>query len=359
VDSCGDGDAQLGEVCLQPPAGYAMGIGPSDIVLGDFDGDGDLDVATSNEDADTVSVRLGNGDGTFGDETVYAAGTGPVALEVGRFDADDVDDLVVVNRDSNDVAILLADGLGGFAAATFQVVGTTPVDVAVGSFDDLDTIDDDVVVLSQADGEYTVLTSNLDGTFDLHGPFTTGVLVPNTIVAQSFNSVTDDFYDVFVLGGANYCGDPGDGTGQLDDSCPAPGVIAAANIVRAVTTRFDGGATWDIALVEDMSDRVLFLPGNGGAGFQQIAANVGVDPSDVFAIDVDGNDVSDAVVAHRGGDTVGIVPFDGVLFDGVIEFPTGMGPSGIKAADLDGDGIVDVVTSNAAGDDMSVLLSDP
>ena len=39
---------------------------PRSIAAGDFTGDGELDLAVANRADGTVSVLLGNGDGTFG-----------------------------------------------------------------------------------------------------------------------------------------------------------------------------------------------------------------------------------------------------------------------------------------------------
>ena len=64
---CGDGTPEAGEICLQG-TDLAMGDGPVDVVLGDFDGDGQLDVATANGGDDSYSVRLGDGSGGFGGE---------------------------------------------------------------------------------------------------------------------------------------------------------------------------------------------------------------------------------------------------------------------------------------------------
>ncbi len=44
---------------------YPVGANPSSVVVGDFNGDGVPDFATANFGANTVSVLLGNGDGTF------------------------------------------------------------------------------------------------------------------------------------------------------------------------------------------------------------------------------------------------------------------------------------------------------
>ena len=55
----------------------AVGNDPSSIISGDFTGDGILDLAVANAGADTVSVLLGNGDGTFAPQVTYA-GRGPI-----------------------------------------------------------------------------------------------------------------------------------------------------------------------------------------------------------------------------------------------------------------------------------------
>src|SRR5438309_10784273 len=48
------------------PAGdFATGMSPSSVAVEDFNRDGKLDLAVANNRSDTVSVLLGNGDGTF------------------------------------------------------------------------------------------------------------------------------------------------------------------------------------------------------------------------------------------------------------------------------------------------------
>ena len=52
----------------------AVGFSPRSITTGDFNGDGHIDLATGNAGANTVSVLLGNGDGTFRAPSTYSDG---------------------------------------------------------------------------------------------------------------------------------------------------------------------------------------------------------------------------------------------------------------------------------------------
>ena len=53
-------------------------------MAGDFTGDGRLDLAVANDGDNTVSVLLGNGDGTFQPQVTYAVGIVPGRHRGGR-----------------------------------------------------------------------------------------------------------------------------------------------------------------------------------------------------------------------------------------------------------------------------------
>src|SRR5262245_61821193 len=111
----------LEDRCLlsfSPAVSYAAGASPQDMVTADFNADDRLDLAVSNSGANTVSVLLGNGDGTFQAALTSGTGAGPESLLVAELNGDGKTDLVTVNNyygvgDSR-LSVLLGNGDGTF-----------------------------------------------------------------------------------------------------------------------------------------------------------------------------------------------------------------------------------------------------
>lgn len=80
------------------------------VATADFNGDGKLDVVVANGDAGTVSVMLGNGDGTLTYAGAFATGASPSGVAVGDFNGDGHPDVAVANAGSKTLAVLLNDG---------------------------------------------------------------------------------------------------------------------------------------------------------------------------------------------------------------------------------------------------------
>src|SRR5262245_28668510 len=116
------------------PAGPAVFV-----AVGDFNGDNKPDLAVANPPngtgTGTVSVLLGNGDGTFGAPQPFKAGPAPEAVVVADLDRDGKLDLVVANGGgTNTVSVLLGNGDGTFQPHQIFAVGNSPDSVTVGDF---------------------------------------------------------------------------------------------------------------------------------------------------------------------------------------------------------------------------------
>lgn len=352
---CGDGTVEAGEPCFDATE-LAMGGGPTDVVLGDFDGDGALDVATANGGDDSYSVRLGDGSGGFGGELGGAAGGGPVALGAGDFDGMMGDDLVVIAGTQGQMSLLQSQGDGSFMLMPVALTGGAPSEVLVA-----DLTDDggpDIVVANQADGTVTYYSfaGGLGGAID----YDTGMVgAPVGLSLGQYNLDTDDFEDVFAFGGGNYSALPGDGVGLA--SAPVGGAVGT-DLRRAVGGDFGGAAAGDAAVADFAEGGVWVLLGNGAAnGFEAMDFYAtGAGAVDVAAADVTGDGDIDLVVANSGDDTVTVLEKTGAsAWADATSFDVAAGPSGVGVGDLDGDGIADIVVSGEAGNAVTILLSDP
>src|SRR5262249_15620400 len=79
------------------PVNYGAGAGPIAIPPADFNHDGHLDLAVANNSDSTVSILLGNGDGTFQSAQNFGTDYYPRSIAVGDFDNDNTLDIVTAN----------------------------------------------------------------------------------------------------------------------------------------------------------------------------------------------------------------------------------------------------------------------
>jgi hypothetical protein len=165
----GNGDGTFGSSPLQPP--IAVGVRPVAVKVVDILGNGALDLVVANLSSSTVSVLIGNRDGTFGTPATYGVGAFPASIGVGDFNNDGKPDLAIVNRLSNSVSILINIGSGFFQMAKDVPVGLNPQSVAVADLNG-DGIPD-LAVANATSGNVSILLDE--------GIATTPTLTPNGI----------------------------------------------------------------------------------------------------------------------------------------------------------------------------------
>lgn len=116
---------------------YPIGGLAGQIIVADFNGDHIPDIATVNGDTNTVSVLINNGDGTFRPHLDFATGPGPGGLAAVDWNKDGKMDLVVSNGGADaahSVSILLGNGDGTFQPHHDIAGAPNANSIAVGDF---------------------------------------------------------------------------------------------------------------------------------------------------------------------------------------------------------------------------------
>src|SRR4029453_2337977 len=154
---------------------YATGSVPLWFTTGDFNGDGKLDLAVAdfgNFNGKKVSILLGNGDGTFQPHVDYTTGGLPRSVTTGDFNGDGKLDLALANQADNTVSILLGNGDGTFQPHTDYVTGATALIVTTGDFNADGKLD--LVVTDDGSNTVSILLGVGEGTFPTHVEYATG-----------------------------------------------------------------------------------------------------------------------------------------------------------------------------------------
>jgi len=120
----------------------------------------------------TVSVLLGNGDGTFQAQTTYSVGNQVEFVTTGDLNLDGKQDIVVANYGDQDVAVLLGNGDGTFKPQVTYKVGGPDSGLAIADLNG-DGIPD-IVASYYHPSQLGVLLGKGDGTFEAVREFNTG-----------------------------------------------------------------------------------------------------------------------------------------------------------------------------------------
>ena len=299
--SLGNGDGTF-----QPALNLAGGssyfqIGP--MATGDFNGDGNTDLAFTGVNADEsgfVTVLLGNGDGTFRAGATYAIGPIPKAIVVADFNGDGKADLAT--GDEASLSVFLGNGDGSFQTPVQYAFGNTVNALAVGDFNGDGKAD---LAVAASDPNLNVLLGNGDGTFTMFATYEVGTGGhPETIGTADFNG--DGTADLAILrygnpGSVAIMLGHGDGTfatGTVYSADYSPLTLAVADI------NGDGKPDFAIANLETGG----IVPGNGlsvylgnGDGTFQPPVYYGDYSNYVLAGDFNGDAKTDLVVSDGNG----------------------------------------------------------
>ncbi len=347
---------------------------PVSLLLADFNGDGMPDLVTTNFYDDTINLSFskgGRGFLTYMNYSIQAVLYPAQLVGVADFNGDHKQDLVLVkcsnlNNNGNayctqsSVSLSLGNGDGTFQSPLDTIAGTiNPSAASIGDFNGDGKLD--VAVAGYCDnfencnvGELSVLLGNGDGTFTQGVAYSTQAIY--SVADGDFNG--DGKLDLATTTCQNGCllsvwlGN-GDGTFQT-----SMGVASELSILAQGDVNGDGRLDL-VVLNANNNGAVGILLGNGDgtfhkevdypAGLRSIGASVAIG-------DLNGDGRPDLVVGDSddAACTGSEVPNCGIsvllgngdgTFQTAMHFVTEFGPGSVSLGDFNGDGILDIVAT--------------
>jgi hypothetical protein len=349
------------------------GVNPDYVATADLNGDGFPDVIVANFTDGTLSIFLGVGDGTFNLPTTVAVGAGPVWVATGDLhlatttDPTTFVDILVANQNSNTLTLLLGNGDGTFQAPQTIKTGTMPSSIAIADFNE-DGLSDFAVV-NQGDNTVGIYLQNANGTFATPTTIPTGSK-PTSIVAANLDSSSNALIDLAVTNSA-------DNTLQVYLGNGKGGFTSNATYATGVTPLFvasadvNGDEILDLIVVDSGTEAsgsngvinsVSVFLGNGDGTFGNSTAlrqdyPAGLNPTSLVIADFNSDGIPDLAVTAKGDNALAVLIGVGAgVFAAPVELPLENSPVSAATADFNSDGLPDVAVTNFASNTVAIVL---
>jgi hypothetical protein len=334
----------------------------STVLTADFNGDGIPDLVILG--SDTISVLLGNGDGTFTAAPSPSADL-PGAIAVGDFNGDGIPDLAVAPAlDEGNSEVLLGNGDGTFiiAGGSLGNDNNTAASTAIAAADfngdgNLDLVETCASDEVSCNNLLLILSGNGDGTFTQSCMTPLPFFGSQSIAVGDFNG--DGQPDAAVTNsGANGVNVFLNQGGCLASVYTIPATGAGPSSI--VAADFNGDGKLDLAVANSGSNNLTILLGNGDGTFTAAASPAaGTAPNSIAVADFNGDGVPDLAVANAGSSNVTILLGNGDgTFTAAASPAADTGSTSVALGDFNGDGKEDLVVANSRDSSATALLAE-
>ena len=295
-------------------ASYKVGKNPTTVNPLDVNQDGITDLVTTNIGSDSLSVLLGNGDGTFHDQIQLHVCREPRSMAVGLFNRDQYPDVVLACSGSDEIAVLFGRADGKLDEGPQYPVHRTPVAV---TSDDLngDHVPDLVVALRN--DKIKVFLGTGTGEFQHGAQYEYGD-TPTSVALADLNR--DGKVDLAVTNGGPMSNAVSIWTGNGDGTFGGPTDYRTGKRPLGVSfADFNDDRVRDMLVINGERDSFTTFLGNGDATFQpgrDFGANAG--PNFGLTRDFNGDRRPDVAIVNLQSSDLSILFGKG---DGTFEYP--------------------------------------
>lgn len=339
-----------GNGTFSTPGIFPTGTSPVAVTSIDINKDGFLDLAIANTADSTVSLLMGDGTGQFGTKVDIGVGASPSALVAGNFDGDTYNDLIVVNYSDSNVSVLINDQLGGFTPGASPGTGTSPNGIISGNFNG-DSFPD--LLVSNSDDNTITFLAGLG-----NGNFSTGVTYSSVINPSAINVSDldgDSIQDILVVGVGNRELQilAGLNSGQFGLEYATAASPQGVNLID-----INNNNILDVVVVSPTSKTLQYYL-NDGKGKLSSPTQISLPDSSTMSIGAPlvSRDKQDLIVNFPNQAAIGVYLNQGSnTFSTVTKFTVGSGPEYIASGDFNLDGKVDLAVANSTSNSISILL---
>jgi hypothetical protein len=295
-------------------ASYKVGKNPTTITTGDLNHDSSTDLVTTNIASNTLSILLGNGDGTFQDQVQVHVCQEPRALVMDDFNHDGHADVALACSGGDEISILLGHGNGKFGEGQHYPVYRTPVALATGDVND-DRHPDLIVALRN--DKIKIFLGAGTGEFRHGAQYEYGD-TPTSVALSDLDG--DGKLDLVVTNGGPMSNAVSIWLGNGDGSFRGPKDYSAGKRPLGVSfADFNNDRNSDLLVINGERDSFTTLLGNGNATFRpgkDSGANAG--PNFGLARDFNGDRLMDVAIVNLQSSDLSILFGKG---DGTFHYP--------------------------------------
>jgi hypothetical protein len=344
------------------PVSYPVGTYPTAITTGDFNNDGLTDLVTANRgwsnESPTVSLLLGNADGSFQPARDAVTTYWSSSIAVGDFNSDGKLDIVTGSTGGYYAELLLGRGDGTTQAPSTINLSGYSQSISVGDLNNDGKLD--ICAVWHSFGYYgdtyaytSVILGTGTGTFTGNLSSWLGYGYHTSAALADFNG--DGKLDIAAT---NYNGQVnvalGFGTGNFD----SPNSFQASNAyydnLTVIADDLNNDGHLDLATTAPSIATVNVLLGNGTGQFTtRNSYPTGLGPRSLATADFNNDDNPDLIAASSG--TISVMLGDGEgAFETPIQSISTFSPLAVVVGDFNGDGLPDAATADQPSADLTV-----
>lgn len=313
-DGCSKQDSYTPPDLFYYFASYKVGKNPTTVNPIDLNQDGITDLITTNIGSNTLSILMGNGDGTFRDQIQLHVCKEPRSMAVGLFNRDQYPDVVLACSGSDEIAVLFGRADGKLDEGPQYPVHRTPVAITSGDVNGDQVLD---LVVALRNDKIKVFLGTGTGEFQHGAQYEYGD-TPTSVALADLNG--DGKMDLAVTNGGPMSNATSIWVGNGDGTFRGPTDYRSGKRPLGVSfADFNNDRVRDLLVINGERDSFTTFLGKGNATFQA-GRDSGADAGPNFGLarDFNGDGRADVAIVNIQSNDLSILFGRG---DGTFEYP--------------------------------------